>query len=46
MAVQDFTDAYHTDETLCDVEVLIEHERDGAITWQCSGEWVEERGKC
>ena len=41
-----FTNACHADETLSNVEVLIENEGYAAVTRQCGGERVEERGEC
>jgi len=43
IAVHDLTNAYHTDESLCNVEVLIENEGDAPVTRQRGGEGVENR---
>ena len=43
-AMHNLTNAYHTDEALSNVEVLIENEGDAAVTRQCGGERVEDCG--
>jgi hypothetical protein len=43
IATHNLTNAYHTDQSLSNVEVLIENKGDAAVSRQCGGQRVDDR---